>query len=493
MINKYIKRGAMALGAIAMVASANAQGAYVDVTNQYLKEASYIPGWQGVIGAVGDGVGEVWNGAFRLYQVIPNAPAGEYTLTCNALYRCGNNDYTKTNMPGNAELHKAFIFIGNAKKAVEGLFDNNAEAPNDKAAANAAFTEGKYANSVKVNHEGGDLVFGITNTGCYFDEWTCFDNFKLTGPNGEITVENGDFNTGINAKRAWNFKNSSNEEKTPDIQKVDYGGVAGGTYRKTGATHYKFGQQVELPAGKYRFGMLTFHRYGSTLNPDGTYYHHKSGEVTAAFGKMNRTPKDWFVANDYDAKSGDYDHAYIYMSKNETCPNNLDWSEDLGDLTENQDMRVRVKDCWEICNGNYAEMPDNNPYGKNAAAPAYETINKCAEWKDSGNEREAAAAFVNEPEKYYQYVEFELTAPTKVWLGMGKNSNTGDGYWHPWADITLKKFDASASGIGDIAVDNDENAPVEYYNLQGVRVAEPENGLYIVKQGKKVTKQVIRK
>lgn len=39
----------------------------------------------------------------------------------------------------------------------------------------------------------------------------------------------------------------------------------------------------------------------------------------------------------------------------------------------------------------------------------------------------------------------------------------------------------------------DDNAPVEYYNLQGMRVAEPENGLYIVKQGNKVSKKIIRK
>ena len=51
--------------------------------------------------------------------------------------------------------------------------------------------------------------------------------------------------------------------------------------------------------------------------------------------------------------------------------------------------------------------------------------------------------------------------------------------------------DPSAAGIEDIVID--ENAPVEYFNLQGVRVANPENGLYIVRQGKNVTKQIIRK
>lgn len=37
----------------------------------------------------------------------------------------------------------------------------------------------------------------------------------------------------------------------------------------------------------------------------------------------------------------------------------------------------------------------------------------------------------------------------------------------------------------------DENAPVEYFNLQGVRVENPSNGLYIRRQGNKVTKVII--
>lgn len=35
-----------------------------------------------------------------------------------------------------------------------------------------------------------------------------------------------------------------------------------------------------------------------------------------------------------------------------------------------------------------------------------------------------------------------------------------------------------------------ENGVAEYYNMQGMRVANPEKGLYIVKQGNKVTKRV---
>ena len=47
------------------------------------------------------------------------------------------------------------------------------------------------------------------------------------------------------------------------------------------------------------------------------------------------------------------------------------------------------------------------------------------------------------------------------------------------------------TGIADVAVDNEDAAPV-YYNLQGVEVANPENGIYVVRRGSKVTKEVIR-
>ncbi|MDE7387193.1 MAG: hypothetical protein K2N28_08670 [Muribaculaceae bacterium] len=49
------------------------------------------------------------------------------------------------------------------------------------------------------------------------------------------------------------------------------------------------------------------------------------------------------------------------------------------------------------------------------------------------------------------------------------------------------------SGVDNVVVDGaDEAAPAVYYNLQGVRVENPANGLYIKKQGNKVSKVVIR-
>ncbi len=47
------------------------------------------------------------------------------------------------------------------------------------------------------------------------------------------------------------------------------------------------------------------------------------------------------------------------------------------------------------------------------------------------------------------------------------------------------------SGIADIEL-NADDAPVEFFNLQGIRVENPESGLYIRRQGSKVSKVIIR-
>lgn len=53
--------------------------------------------------------------------------------------------------------------------------------------------------------------------------------------------------------------------------------------------------------------------------------------------------------------------------------------------------------------------------------------------------------------------------------------------------IKFVKDNTSVAGL------NGEAAAPEYFNLQGMRVAEPENGLYIVRRGATVTKELIRK
>ena len=56
---------------------------------------------------------------------------------------------------------------------------------------------------------------------------------------------------------------------------------------------------------------------------------------------------------------------------------------------------------------------------------------------------------------------------------------------------TLERFTSKSTLVGVENIDNNANAPVEYYNLQGVKVNNPANGIYIKKQGGKATKVIL--
>lgn len=56
-----------------------------------------------------------------------------------------------------------------------------------------------------------------------------------------------------------------------------------------------------------------------------------------------------------------------------------------------------------------------------------------------------------------------------------------------WTNLT---FEAVDSGVDNIEMD--KNAPVIYYNLQGVKISNPEKGLFIKKQGNKSSKVIIK-
>ncbi|MBQ7941240.1 MAG: hypothetical protein IJ328_02385 [Muribaculaceae bacterium] len=66
------------------------------------------------------------------------------------------------------------------------------------------------------------------------------------------------------------------------------------------------------------------------------------------------------------------------------------------------------------------------------------------------------------------------------------------GEWYIIVNTTTKKIQYTAddklTGIEEIGIDD---VPAVYYNLQGVKVANPENGIFIKRQGSKATKVVL--
>lgn len=78
------------------------------------------------------------------------------------------------------------------------------------------------------------------------------------------------------------------------------------------------------------------------------------------------------------------------------------------------------------------------------------------------------------------------------WGGYADASDYIMGAFGPATLLLDYDFDTN-SGVTDIINDNNAGGPAEYYTLQGVKVNNPEPGrIYIVKEGNKVKKQIIR-
>lgn len=107
----------------------------------------------------------------------------------------------------------------------------------------------------------------------------------------------------------------------------------------------------------------------------------------------------------------------------------------------------------------------------------------------------ARSLMANKRAKYISGIDDEIPE-TSVW---NSNKGTAAGNINPLAEtrVAYTTFVSTnqTTGIEDIVVpdtDVDPDAPVYYYNLQGVRVNNPEHGIYIRVQGKTSTKVYVK-
>lgn len=146
------------------------------------------------------------------------------------------------------------------------------------------------------------------------------------------------------------------------------------------------------------------------------------------------------------------------------------YQKDTSGLTWNENFYGTVSpaafDFEDVCDGTYKEM---------TSGPAYNCL---AAMKYS------SASWPNGYCGKYIDVAVYGVKPGDV-IGFGGVQTLHDG-WTP------KSFVDNA-GVNDIIAD-ETNAPVEYYNLQGVKVAADNlsNGIYIKRQGSKATKVVVK-
>ncbi|MDE6768940.1 MAG: hypothetical protein K2J78_04350 [Muribaculaceae bacterium] len=92
--------------------------------------------------------------------------------------------------------------------------------------------------------------------------------------------------------------------------------------------------------------------------------------------------------------------------------------------------------------------------------------------------------------EHAETAEFTVGEDGKLSIKMEKTIDPEQQNRFAFKSFALYYLGDGSTGVANIAVD--ENAPVEYYNMQGIRVANPTNGLYIKRQGKKATKVIVK-
>ena len=154
---------------------------------------------------------ESWNGAVgQFYQDITGLPNGTYGLTVQGYYRDGSTNAIWPKHEDGSEVIRAFYYANEVSapfmsiceqaqtEFLESMFEDEYDGyffigDGGKALGNAAnaFYAGYYWNpEIQVIVTNGTLRIGVEKTGGVGDDWTVFDNFRLTyyGDNVDVSV-----------------------------------------------------------------------------------------------------------------------------------------------------------------------------------------------------------------------------------------------------------------------------------------------------------------
>lgn len=540
MKKNYFFSAAFLLGAAAMMSPvANAEG--WRNMNHLIQNVSRASGWSGVVtGGNGErGVGEIFAGAGMVYQVVRDLPAGEYTLTANAFYRDGGAPECAVRHFDGGENKDAVLFANDVEVPVKSLFDvegltrdavlsgneYNWLMPNDLGAAADSFDAGNYLNTLKVNHPGGDMIIGfkcygnpntlkenVQVTEDFCNAWSAFSNFKLTNAAGAEIALAGDGKFDMAGDAGWHIESAQGQNKGRGIQ-------SGGVFSKTNASVYDHSVTLaELPAGKYRYSIQSFNQHflgahsGYFIPMKGEFYVHE-GKSALDLYKEGATEYMRGDVRGAELKDGrvaaEKLDAYIYAYEGEKFVMKDLWDGDnevnywftgadvegehYAGAKELREFAIenKILNLFDLAKDEYLEVQNYKmPNGE------WKYVNAAGEpmWFESGHMREVAAAFIADPNLYKNTIEFELEKPTTVTIGYHKDVNQNN-YAHPVFDFKLEYLDPEYVGYDVTAVEGVEaieTAAPEYYTLQGVRVANPQGGIFIVREGNKVTKKVIR-
>lgn len=92
-----------------------------------------------------------------------------------------------------------------------------------------------------------------------------------------------------------------------------------------------------------------------------------------------------------------------------------------------------------------------------------------------------------------QATEFKLASPQGEKVTAVVRNNRGDELYVQGIKVfTYTQTDYPQDGAAVAEIEADENAPVEFFNLQGMKVSGDEPGIYVRRQGSKVSKVIVK-
>ncbi|MBR1789464.1 MAG: hypothetical protein IJ762_09815 [Bacteroidaceae bacterium] len=176
-----------------------------------------------------------WNActdAFQVYQTAMLMP-GRYKLEAQGFYRDGGYSDAANRRKTGVEQIDAYLFAGSNSVALKSIFDDahssrttafstytsQGYVPDTQPEASYAFQEGAYENElyfeVQTDDSGVNMTIGVKgNTSTHYDNWTVFDNFRLTYYGVGIDLQDAtiydktDNQEGVNITYSRNFTNT---------------------------------------------------------------------------------------------------------------------------------------------------------------------------------------------------------------------------------------------------------------------------------------------
>lgn len=337
------------------------------IFNPGMKRNSNGRGWEGgpVLGGhdsedlMSNYCAERWYCDFDIYQELEDIPNGKYQLSVQGFYRYGGFNAAAASKNNDQEELYAELYANDSSVPLMSIFDKDPETryawsdvytsygwvPDRMDGAALAFSYGEYNNNtLNVTVKGKSLTIGVRKSQTRSEDWTIFDNFRLTylGP----TEDSGEEEEDDQMKELLAATKDNPKDATYLIKKMS-GNESYSTFKRKQTV-------TGLPNGLYRATIQGFYRYGR-YDTEGYYsYGDAENEVwatyTQAFAVVNRKNGTEILFPKFYANEQQTGLMSVFEHAHEDWTHDGDFETELGWVPNNSTSAKQAFDDGEYVN-----------------------------------------------------------------------------------------------------------------------------------------------